>query len=315
MEYRQLGPTGLQVSTVGLGTNNFGFRMDEESSIAVCRHAVEEEGINFIDTANSYGRFLSEERIGKAVKDMRSQVLIGSKFGNSMGDGPNTRGASRYHIMQQVEGSLRALDTDYIDLYMIHRPDPNTPIEETIRAMDDLVHQGKVRYIGCSNFSAWQLCEAIWTSKALNLSPFVCAQNAYNMLDRSVEWELVPFCREYNVGIIPFVPLAGGFLTGKYRQGQAVPEGTRLAGNTRAQQNTLTEKNYNMLTKLENFAEERGHPIVELAIAWLLGNTTVSSVIAGATKPEQVTANAKAADWHLTPEDMQEIGEILKSGD
>lgn len=315
MEYRQLGSTGLQVSAVGLGTNNFGFRMDEENSLKVARHAVEEEGINFIDTANSYGRFLSEERIGKALKDVRSQVLIGTKFGNAMGDGPNTRGASRHHIMQQAEGSLRALQTDYIDLYIIHRPDPNTPIEETLRAMDDLVHQGKVRYLGCSNFAAWQLCEAIWTSKSLNLAPFTSVQNEYNMLNRNVERELVPFCREYNIGIVPFVPLAGGFLTGKYRQGQPVPEGTRLAGNERAQGNTLTEKNFAMLSKLENFAEEREHPMVELAIAWLLANSAVSSVIAGATKPEQTTANAKAADWHLTPEDMEEIEKILQSGD
>jgi aryl-alcohol dehydrogenase-like predicted oxidoreductase len=315
MEYRQLGSSGLQVSAVGLGTNNFGFRMDESSSIEVARHAVEEEGINFIDTADSYGRFLSEERIGKALKNVRSQVLIGTKFGNPMGDGPNSRGASRHRIMQQVEGSLRALQTDYIDLYMIHRPDPNTPIEETLRAMDDLVHQGKVRYIGCSNFPAWQLCEAIWTSKALNLAPFVSAQNEYNMLNRSIERELVPFCHQYNVGIVPFVPLAGGFLTGKYRQGEVVPEGTRLAGNERAQERTLTEKNFAMLSKLENFAEERGHPMVELAITWLLANKAVSSVIAGATRPEQVTANAKAADWPLTPEDIEEINGILREGD
>ena len=314
MEYRQLGSTGLQVSAVGLGTNNFGFRMDEESSIKVAHQAVE-EGINFIDTANSYGRYLSEERIGIAFKDVRKDVLIATKFGNGMGDGPNTRGASRHHIMQQVEGSLRALQTDYIDLYMIHRPDANTPIEETLRAMDDLVHQGKVRYLGCSNFSAWQLCEATWMSKSLNLAPFTSVQNEYNMLNRSVERELVPFCKEYNVGIVPFYPLAGGFLTGKYRQGETVPEGTRLAGNERAQGNTLTEKNFAMLSKLEDFAEERGHPMVELAIAWLLGNSTVSSVISGATKTEQVTANAKAADWHLTPEDMKEIDEILQSGD
>ena len=313
MEYRQLGSTGLQVSAVGLGTNNFGFSMDEESSIKVARHAVEEEGINFIDTADIYGRFLSEERIGKALKHVRSQVLIGTKFGYAMGDGPNNKGASRHRIMQQVEGSLRALQTDYIDLYMIHQQDPNTPIEETLRAMDDLVHQGKVRYLGCSNFAAWQLCEAIWTSRAHNLAPFVSVQNEYSMLNRGVEKELVPFCHEYDIGIVPYFPLAGGFLTGKYRQGEVVPEGTRLFGNQRAQERTLTEKNFVMLSKLENFAEERGHPMVELAIAWLLGNPTVSSVIAGATRPEQVTANAKASDWQLTQEDMKEIDEILQS--
>ncbi|MFH1560593.1 MAG: aldo/keto reductase [Chloroflexota bacterium] len=314
MEYRQLGPSGLQVSAVGLGTNNFGGRIDEERSITVVRRAIE-EGINFIDTANSYGRGLSEERIGKAVKDIRSQVLIATKVGNPMGDGPNTRGASRHHIMQQVEGSLRWLQTDYIDLHQIHRPDPNTPIEETLRALDDLVHQGKVRYIGCSNFSSWQTCEAIWTSRALNLTPFVSVQPEYNMLNRSIERELVPFCHAYNIGILPFVPLASGFLTGKYRQGEPIPEDTRLASNTRAQEQTLNEKNFAVLSRLENFAEERGHPMVELAIAWLLGNSAVSSVIAGATRPDQVIANAKAADWHLTPEEMKELDDILQGGD
>ena len=314
MQYRRLGASGLHVSTVGLGTNNFGFRMDQESSIRVARHAVD-EGINFIDTADSYGGGLSEERIGMALKDNRHDVIIASKAGNPVGEGPNKRGASRHHIMNRVEASLRFLQTDYIDLYQVHRPDPNTPIEETMRALDDLVRLGKVRYIGCSNFAAWQVCEAIWISRANNFAPFVTVQPEYNMLNRSVELELVPFCHEYNIGILPFYPLASGFLTGKYRQGEPVPEGTRLAGNQRAQGNTLTEKNFAMLARLENFAEERGHPMVELAIAWLLGNSAVSSVIAGATRTEQVSANVKAADWALTPEDMVEIDEILRSGD
>ena len=311
MEYRKLGPSGLQVSVVGLGTNNFGGRIDEEQSATVVHQAVE-EGINFIDTAKNYGRGVSEERIGKAVKDIRSQVLIATKFSGPMGDGPNARGNSRYHIMQQVEDSLRRLQTDYIDLYQIHFTDANTPIEETLRALDDLVRQGKARYIGCSNFAAWQVCEAIWTSRALNLTPFVSVQPEYSLLNRTIEHELVPFSHAYNIGILPYFPLASGFLTGKYRQGEAVPEGTRLASNTRAQERTLTEKNFATLTRLETFAEERGHPIVELAFAWLLGNSSVSSVIAGATRPEQVTANAKAADWHLTPEDMEAIEALLK---
>ena len=314
MQYRRLGASGLHVSTVGLGTNNFGFRMDQESSIRVARHAVD-EGINFIDTADSYGGGLSEERIGMALEDNRHDVIIASKAGNPVGEGPNKRGASRHHIMNRVEASLRFLQTDYIDLYQVHRPDPNTPIEETMRALDDLVRQGKVRYIGCSNFAAWQVCEAIWVSRANNFAPFVTVQPEYNMLNRSVERDLVPFCHEYNIGILPFYPLASGFLTGKYRQGEPVPEGTRLAGSQRAQGNTLTEKNFAMLARLENFAEERGRPMVELAIAWLLGNSAVSSVIAGATRTEQVSANVKAADWALTPEDMTEIDEILRSGD
>ena len=311
MEYRKLGQSGLQVSTVGLGTNNFGGRVDEERSTQVVRQAIE-EGINFLDTANIYGRGLSEERIGKAINGIRSQVLIATKVSGSMGDGPNTKGNSRHHIMQQVEDSLHRLQTDYIDLYQIHFPDPSTPIEETLRALDDLVRQGKARYIGCSNFTAWQMCEAIWTSKALNLTSFVSAQPEYSLLNRSVEHELVPFCHTYGIGILPYFPLASGFLTGKYRQGEAVPEGTRLASNARAQERAFTDKNFALLGKLENFAEKRGHPIVELAIAWLLGNSSVSSVIAGATRPEQVTANARASDWHLTKEDMEEIAGILK---
>lgn len=314
MEYRKLGPSGLHVSTVGLGTNNFGGRVDEKRSATVVRQAIE-EGINFIDTANFYGRGLSEERIGKAIKDVRSEVLIATKVSGLMGDGPNARGNSRHHIMQQVDASLRRLQTDYIDLYQIHFTDSDTPIEETMRALDDLVHQGKARYIGCSNFAAWQVCEAIWTSRAMNLAPFVTVQPEYNILNRSIERELVPFCQAYNIGIIPFSPLANGFLTGKYRRGEPVPEGTRLAGNVRSQERTLTEKNFAILSRLENFAEERGHPMVELAIAWLLGNSSVSSVIAGATAPEQVVANAKAAEWHLTPEGMQEIDELLRGGD
>ena len=313
MQYRQLGSTGLRVSTVGLGTNNFGFRMDEESSLRVAKFAVD-QGINFFDTANSYGRGLSEERIGKALKGIRQDVIIATKVGNPMGDGTNDRGASRYHIMQQVEDSLRLLQTDYIDLYQIHRPDPNTPIEETLRALDDLVHQGKVRYIGGSNYNGWQTAEAVLKARALGLNEFVTMQPEYNMLNRSIEAELLPFCDKYNIGILPYYPLASGFLTGKYLQGQEAPEGTRLAGNERAKENTLTDKNFSILSKLSKFAEDRGHPMVELAIAWLLAKPAVSSVIAGATKEEQVTANVKASDWDLTESEMDEL-EALLSGE
>ena len=310
MQYRQLGSTGLRVSTVGLGTNNFGFRMDEESSLRVAKFAVD-QGINFFDTANMYGRGLSEERIGKALKGIRQEVIIATKVGNPMGDGTNDRGASRYHIMQQVEDSLRLLQTDYIDLYQIHRPDPNTPIEETLRALDDLVHQGKVRYIGGSNYNGWQTAEAVLTAKSLGLTEFVTMQPEYNMLNRGIEAELLPFCDKYNIGILPYYPLASGFLTGKYLQGQEAPEGTRLAGNERAKENTLTDKNFSILSKLSKFAEDRGHPMVELAIAWLLAKPAVSSVIAGATKEEQVTANVKASDWDLTESEMEELDGLL----
>ena len=224
MEYRNLGSSGLKASAVGLGTNNFGFRMDEESSIRVARQALE-DGINFIDTADSYGRGLSEERIGMALKDNRKDVIIATKVANPVGDGPNMRGNSRHHIMNQVEASLRFLQTDYIDLYQIHRVDPTTPIEETMRALDDLVRQGKVRYIGCSNFAAWQVCEAIWTSKAHNLNPFVTVQPEYSMLNRSVESELAPFCREYNIGDTPLLPPCQRIPHGKVPSGRACAGG------------------------------------------------------------------------------------------
>ncbi|MBI2872164.1 MAG: aldo/keto reductase [Chloroflexi bacterium] len=313
MEYRRLGGSGLQVSAIGLGTNQFGGRLDEGQSAQVV-HQATELGINFIDTSNSYGRGLSEEYIGKAVKGRREDVLIATKVFSSTGEGPNRRGASRAHILREVEASLRRLQTDYIDLYQMHYYDPNTPVEETLRTLDDLVRHGKVRYIGCSNYAAWQVCEAVWTSRMLRLEQFVSVQPEYNLLNRSAERELVPFCKAYNMGVIPFYPLASGFLTGKYRPDAPPPEGTRLALNPRSRGRFLTEGNFAVLARLEKFGTERGHTVGELAIAWLLANPVVSSVIAGATRPEQVAANVKAADWRLTPEEMAELEKLLGEG-
>ena len=311
MEYRRLGSSGLQVSAVGLGTNNFGSRLEEEAAcIKVLRHAVD-IGINFIDTSNSYGGSLSEQYIGKGITGIRDEVVLATKVFSAVGEGPNQKGASRQHIMREVENSLKRLQTDYIDLYQMHYWDPDTPIEETLRALDDLVHQGKVRYVGCSNYTAWQVCEAVWTSRALHLESFVSAQPHWSMVKREIEQELVPFCQAYNVGILPFFPLAGGFLTGKYRRGEPIPEGTRFQKNPRMGERYLKERNFDILDRLEEFAAERERPMVELAIAWLLYNPIVSSVIAGATKPDQVDANAKAADWHLTAEEMEELDGIL----
>ena len=312
MEYRRLGGSGLQVSTIGLGANNFGGRTDEEGSLRVVQQALE-EGINLIDTSNSYSKGVSEEYIGKAVKGKRDQALIATKVFSPMGEGPNQRGSSRAIIMREVEASLKRLDTDYIDLYQVHYHDPDTPVEETLRTLDDLVHQGKVRYIGCSNHDAWQVCEAVLTSRTLHLEPFVSVQPDYNMLKREVERELVPFCKVYNLGILPYFPLASGFLTGKYRRGEPVPEGTRLARGGAAQSRWLNDKNFDILERLEEFTAERGHSMLELAFAWLLANPAVSSVIAGATKPEQVTANAATGQWHLTPEDMEELDKLLNN--
>ncbi|MSQ22380.1 MAG: aldo/keto reductase [Dehalococcoidia bacterium] len=310
MEYRRLGNSGLQVSVVGLGTNNFGGRTDAQQADRVVRQAIE-VGINMVDTSDSYGNGLSEEYIGKSIKGIRSQVVLATKFHGATGKGPNQRGTSRIHIIEAVEKSLKLLGTDYIDLYQVHRPDFATPIEETLRTLDDLVRQGKVLYIGCSNFPAWRLAEAAWTARSLHLETFISAQPEYNMLDRRAEREVVPCCQAYGLGILPYYPLASGFLTGKYHRGQPAPEGTRLAGNARAQQSTLTGANFDVLERLETFAIEREHTMVELAIAWLLATPAVSSVIAGATKPEQVVDNAKAAAWHLTPQEKQQVDDIL----
>ena len=307
MEYRYLGKSGLKVSAIGLGTNNFGRRLDADATALVINHALD-MGVTMIDTSNSYGDGYSEDYIGRALKGKRDKAIIATKVSSTVGDGPNDGGNSRQHIMAAVEDSLRRLQTDYIDLYQIHWHDPNVPIEETLRALDDLVRQGKVRYIGCSNFTAWQVCEAAWTSRSLGIASFASVQPRYSLMDREIETELVPFCDAYGVGILPYYPLANGFLTGKYRRGEAVPTGTRLAEDDRGM---FTDANFDMLDKLEAFCEVRGHTVLELAFAWLLANDAVSSVIAGATRVEQIIANAKAASWQLTADEVAEVNAIV----
>lgn len=307
MEYRHLGTSGLQISAIGIGCNNFGRRVDAAGTAAVLNEA-REQGITFIDTANVYSAGESETCIGKAIKGRRNDFILATKVSMKMGDGPNESGNSRGHILAEVEASLKRLGTEYVDLYQIHAADPTTPIEETLHALDTLVTQGKVRYIGCSNFSAWQVCEALWTSRTKNLVPFSTVQPHYSMLKRDIESELVPFCKAYGIGILPYFPLANGFLTGKYRRGQEAPEGTRLAENDRGM---FTDTNFDLLEALESFAKERGRTLLDLAFAWLLANPCVSSVIAGATKPEQVAANAAAVTFHLTEEGKSEVDGIL----
>jgi aryl-alcohol dehydrogenase-like predicted oxidoreductase len=226
MEYRRLGSSGLKVSEVGLGGNNFGWWADEPTSVAVISSALD-AGINFIDTADAYDRGHSEEFIGRALLGKRHRVIIATKFGFPMGDGPNDRGGSRHYVLRAVDNSLKRLQTDYIDLYYIHTPDASTPIEETLSALDSLVRSGKVRYTGCSNFAAWQLNEALWISQGARLASFAVVQQGYNLLSRQIEKELVPCCQAHGIGIIPYSPLANGLLTGKYRQGEAPPEDGR----------------------------------------------------------------------------------------
>ena len=310
MEYRNLGKSGLKVSVLGLGANNFGWWLDEQRSTPVLNHALE-LGINYIDTADWYDMGNSEEYIGRALKGRRKEVLIATKYGQPMGEGPNDRGGSRWYIMRAVEASLKRLHTDYIDLYQMHWPDPTTPIEETLRALDDIVKSGKVRYIGCSNFDGWQLSEAMWTSRVNNLNSFITVQPRYNLFERQIERELVPCCKAHGVGVIPWGPLAGGFLTGKYRRGEEPKppaEGeTQAKAYTELYSAVITEANWDRLEKLKIFAKARGRTVSELAIAWLLAHPWIPSVIAGATRSEQLDANLAGAEWKLTPEEVAEI--------
>ena len=307
MNYRKLGKSGLEVSVIGLGANNFGGRLDYETSDSVISQLFD-VGINLIDTSNSYGNTLSEEYIGRSLEGRREKAVIATKVSSRMSEGPNQAGNSRKHIIEQVENSLTRLRTNYIDLYQIHWWDSTTPIEETLRVLDDLVTQGKIRYLGCSNFSAWQVCESVWTSKELGIQTFISAQPHYSMLERNVERELIPFCGKYGVGILPYFPLANGFLTGKYRKDSPSPSGSRLESDDKG---LFTESNYALLEKLIGFSEERGKTVLDLAFAWLLYNGDISSVIAGATKPEQVISNAAAADWQLTDKEYEKVTQYL----
>jgi len=282
---------------------------DESTSIQIINQALD-LGINFIDTAAMYARGRSEEIIGKAIRGKRDQVIIATKFGHHASLTPRDLGGSRSHIVRAVEQNLKRLDTDYIDLYYLHYVDTETPIEETLRSLNDLIHSGKVRYIACSNFAAWQLCEALLTARMHNLERFIAIQMRYNMLDRSVEREIVPCCQIYGVGLIPWGPLAGGFLTGKYHRGEKPTLG-RLASGIPIYGNVLTEPNFDKLDQLEAFAKERGHNVSELAIAWLLSHKWLGSVIAGATSPQQLSANSTASTWKLTKEDVAQVEKII----
>ena len=310
MELRNLGASGLQVSLAGLGCNNFGRRCDADETRRVVHRALD-LGMTLFDTADAYGGGRSEEYLGKALGERRADVIIATKFGMPMPDAEHSGGSRRY-LLQAAEASLTRLGTDYIDLYQLHFPDPRTPIEETLRALDDLVHQGKVRYVGCSNFSGWQVVDAHWTARANGLAGFVSAQNLYNLLDRRVERELVPACRKSGIGLLPYFPLASGFLTGKYRRGEAPPEGSRLAGAGPMAERALTDANFEVLARLVAFAAERGRTVLDLAVGWLASLEHVASVIAGATRPDQVEQNARACDWRLSGEELEEVDRLTR---
>ena len=310
MEMRHLGNSGLEVSVIGLGCNNFGRRLDEKQTATVVSAAVD-AGITLFDTADLYGENgTSETYLGKALKGHRDQVVIATKFGGPMGQLPMQKGGSRQHIFQAVEDSLRRLNTDYIDLYQMHFPDLNTPLEETMRALDDLVREGKVRYLGHSNFSGWMIAHAHHIAVRDALTPFISAQNHYHLLNREVEPDVQPACTKFGLGILPYFPLASGLLTGKYRKGQVHPEGTRLSSGPMAER-ILTDINIDKAESLFEWAEARGHTLLELAFSWLAQQPAVSSVIAGATNTDQISANVNAANWVLTSEELEEIEKLL----
>jgi aryl-alcohol dehydrogenase-like predicted oxidoreductase len=313
VEYRNLGKSGLQVSVVGLGCNNFGMRIQDPAEAAAIVNKAVDLGITLFDTADAYGRGVSEQHLGAALKPHRRNVVIATKSAVPMAEGPYWGGASRKYLVEALEDCLRRLDTDYIDLYQMHRWDPRTPIEETLRFLDDVVRSGKVRYIGNSNYTGWQVVEAAWVARSEHLTPFVSAQNQYSLLERGPQAELIPACEKYGLGFLPFFPLASGFLTGKYRPGEPPPEGTRLAAGPFGAR-ILTDKNYETLIKLEDFAKQRGHTMIELAMGWLASQPIVSSVIAGATRPEQVEQNAVSAGWRLSEQEMTEIDDIMGLG-
>ncbi|WP_442791681.1 aldo/keto reductase [Micromonospora sp. NBC_01813] len=315
MIYRRLGESGLMVSAVGIGCNNFGRKLDTAGTRAVVDAAID-AGITLFDTADIYGtpHGGSEEQLGAALRGRRDDVVLATKFGMDMsgmnGVDYGVRGSRRY-IVRAVEASLRRLGTDHIDLYQFHEPDPGTPIEETLQALDDLVRAGKVRYLGCSNFAGWQIADAAWVARTGGLSPFVSAQNEYNLLDRRVEAEVVPACRRFGLGLLPYFPLADGLLTGKYRRSEAPPPGSRLAGESSRYEARLAGAPWDLIEALDAYAAKRDLPLLAVAIGGLAAQPAVASVIAGATNPEQVRANAAAGRWQPDADDLAELQSIL----
>lgn len=310
MRFGRLGDSGLAVSVVGLGCNNFGRRIDRDASHAVVDTAIT-AGVTLFDTADSYGTppGTSEQFLGEALKGRRDDVIVATKFGHDLrgANGPDwgARGSRRY-VLRAVEASLRRLNTDWIDLYQLHYPDEETPVEETLATLTDLVREGKVRYIGCSNVAGWQVADAAWTASSAGLTGFISVQNEYSLLDRSIEAEVVLACERFGLGVLPYFPLAQGLLTGKFRRGEPAAPGTRLA--TRPE--VLDSADWDVVEALAAFAEERDTGLLDVAIGWLAAQPAIASVIAGATRPEQVRANVAAAEWIPSVEDLAALDAI-----
>ena len=312
MQIRNLGGSGLRVSAVGLGCNNFGQRIDLEASRKVIHKAID-LGITLFDTADIYSNMGGSETVlGAVLGDRRKDIVLATKYSKAMSNDGTKQGASRRYIMEAVEASLKRLKTDYIDLYQQHDYDPLTPIEESLRALDDLVRHGKVRYIGNSNFPAWRVAEAEHVARAMNTTRFISCQDEYSLVVRDIEKDLLPCAQQYNLGVLPFFPLASGLLTGKYRKGEAAPDDTRFGKVPRLRDRYVTPRNEEIVEKLQAFAQAHGHSMLELAFSWLASRPQVSSVIAGATRVEQVEQNVKAIGWALSAEEIAEIDRISK---
>ncbi|WP_397473799.1 aldo/keto reductase [Pusillimonas sp.] len=308
MEYRSVGRSGLAVSSLGLGCNNFGMRIEQADADAVVAAALE-HGITLFDTADIYSGGESERMLGQALGNRRDQAIIATKLG-IVKEGQAPRGGSRSHVIRACEASLRRLGTDYIDLLFLHKPDPQTPVDETLDALDCLVNQGKVRYIGCSNFSAWQLADADHLARSHRGSRFIAAQAEWSLLARDIERELVPAALHFGTGIIPYFPLASGLLTGKYRREQSLPPNSRLAVLPAFSQ-VMTPANFELVERLDTYAQERGHSLLELAMSWVVDRPGVASVLFGATRAEQVQQNVAASQWQLTTQDLEDLDIII----
>jgi len=314
MEYRKLGTSGLKVSLAGIGCNNFGMKLDAAGTASVVDAALD-EGINLFDSADIYGGGKSEEFLGAALGKKRQRAIITTKFGIPTGEGANERGGSRSYALRSCEASLKRLGTDYIDVYFLHQPDPETPIAETLDAMNQLMNEGKVRYIGCSNFAGWQIADADWTARTGNLRGFVTAQNEWSLLQRGCEADVVPACERYGLGVMPYFPLAAGALTGKYRRGQEFEKTSRFATSQMMKDyfgHFVADAALETVERLEKVAEAAGLSILELALSWLASRPVVSSVIAGATRPEQVKSNASATRSDLGADVFAEVEKVLK---
>jgi 1-deoxyxylulose-5-phosphate synthase len=309
MRYKRLGRTGLKVSEICLGTMTFGSQADEQASRAIVRRALD-AGVNFFDTANVYNAGVSEEFTGRALKDVRRDIVLATKVHGKMGPGPNDQGQSRKHIMDAIEQSLRRLGTDYIDLYQVHRFDPTTPLEETLRALDDLVHSGKVRYLGASNYAAWQLCTALWTSDKFGLARYDCLQPRYNLISRAIDQEVLPLCQAQGVGVIVYNPLAGGMLTGKHRRQAPPAAGTRFDINPMYHNRYWQERVFDAVDRFRDIAAGTGHSMAQVALAWSLTNPVVTSAILGASRVEQLDETLPAVDITLGAEQLRQLDEL-----